>query len=291
MNLPRNLPCRRHRQRGAALLALVLLAVVGLVAFMLATFQNEHRPQKRQQTQQRHLAEGRDALVAFATQQWCSSPQPGQTPQWRLPCPAGANSDGNALGACSSTARQTGRLPWRTLVTGPLRDAAAECLWYEREPNQVSPAPPPDTVVARVLAPGPALQGQSRPGSQNGACGNHGVAGDYIERTAPPPMPNDSILEIRYADLQQAATACPAASACTSNAQTLLSNVSGNSNNCRVPPGNSVSASCQAAANALTDPANACSCATEAQQFVNPPCINNLNPPQCQAAITALQSC
>lgn len=277
-----------HRQRGAALLAIILLAVLGLLTFIVAQLASEHRPQKRQQESQQRLALARDALVGYATRQWCAAPQAGQTPQWRLPCPAGPTTDGVAVTGCSVSTPQTGRLPWRTLLTGPLRDDAAECFWYQREPSNVNPSPPADTVIGRIIAPGEILPGQARPGAQNGACGDHATSADYLEAVGNPAR-NDVMIEVRYADLQLAETRCPAPSACTSNALSLLSNISGTSNNCRVPPGNSVSASCQTAANALA--ASGCSCAGDATAFITPPCINNLNPPQCQAAVAALQSC
>lgn len=281
-------PASPSAQRGAALLAIILLAVLGLVAFLLAGFLNENRVQKREQEAQVQLAQARDALVAFATRQWCVNPVAGESPQWQLPCPAGATDDGASAAGCAVNATVSGRLPWRTLATGDLRDEAGECFWYQREPSQVAaPTGPPWPVVARVIAPGEPVGGQTRPGQQNAVCGNHPTQGDYLEAAADPDR-NDIVLEITYQALRAAEIACPPP-ACTSNAQALLANISGNSNNCRVMPGNTPSPACQNAANALAS--NSCTCAPEANVFINPPCINNLNPPQCQAAISALQSC
>jgi hypothetical protein len=201
-------PVLRRRQRGAALLALVLLVVLSLVTFMLAGLQNEHRPQKREQEAQVRLAQARDALISHATLEWCKDPQASESPQWRLPCPAAPAADGTASNACSSASLQTGRLPWRTLGTSALRDEAGECFWYQREPNQAFPPPTANTVVARVIAANAALPTQVRPGAQNDVCGDHPTIANYVE-PAGDPARNDAVLEVTYAALQLAENACP----------------------------------------------------------------------------------
>lgn len=291
-----------HQQRGAALLAIILLAVLGLLAFMLARMQNENRPQVRQQEAQQRLGEARDALVASAARDWCANPLAGETPQWRLPCPAGAADDGAAAMGCSSAVLVSGRLPWRELGIAPLRDAAGECFWYQREANQVFPAPAAGTVIARIIAPGAALPGQTRPGAQNGACGNHPTEADYLEAAAAPNR-NDLVLEVTYALLVGAELSCPppalpgatgcgdgSPAQCSSAGQALAGQANGNNNGCRQLPGNQVSAFCQAQLDIINDPLNGCSaaCQQAASDFTTPPCIASLNPPQCQAVINAL---
>jgi hypothetical protein len=79
-----------------------------------------------------------------------------------------------------------GRLPWRTLGLEPLRDAAGECLWYERTPTG-----------ARVIAPGRALGGQSRASSPAApVCGGHYGEADDLE-----PAGNDRSLMVDGAGL------------------------------------------------------------------------------------------
>jgi hypothetical protein len=196
----------------------------------------------------------------------------------------------------------SGRLPWRDLGIEPLRDVAGECFWYQREPNQLDPAPPDAQVIARLLAPGATLPTQTRPGAQNGACGNHPTETDYLEPVADPDR-NDVVLEVTYAALRRAELSCPppvvvgatgcgdgSPAQCSSAGQTLAGQANGNNNGCRQLPGNQVSALCQAQLDIINDPLNGCSaaCQQAAVDFTTPRCIAALNPPQCQAVIDAL---
>jgi hypothetical protein len=84
----------------------------------------------RSQHTQQVLAQAKQALLAYATQTLGATqcqlncPRPGD-----LPCPD-MNNDGVAENSCSSASSRLGRLPWRTLGTGDLRDASGERLWY-----------------------------------------------------------------------------------------------------------------------------------------------------------------
>lgn len=333
-----NSASRRQRQHGAALLAIVVLVVIGLLAFILAGYLNQHRPQVRLQEAQQRVGYARDALIAFAVTRYCDGTV--ATVAEALPCPAAADADGAASATCTAA---PGRLPWRTLGTGPLRDNAGECLWYTRYP-----APDPDGIIAVLHAPGASVGTQQRTATDSSECGNHPNVGDYLEAVGDP-LRNDIELPLRLAtfDGPDCLTGGDdgddgdgdgagdggddgadgddgsdgdgdgggddgdgggddggddggdgdgddggddgSPTQCEANAQILLGNVNGNNNSCRVMPGNSPSATCQAAADALA--AGNCACAAQAQQFINPPCINNFNSPQCQAAIAALQSC
>lgn len=77
----------------------------------------------------------------------------------------------------------------------------------------------------------------------------------------------------------------PALSSCSANSAILLSKVDGAGNDCK--SGGTVLQSCITAANQLAS----CSCAADAQTFITVPCINNLNSPACQTAISHLQAC
>lgn len=299
-------PARPHRaipprsQRGAALLAIILLAVLGLVAFLLAGLQDEHRVQRREQVSQVRLAEARDALVSFAVQQWCQAPAASASPQAQLPCPA-SSATGVPGSGCASALR-IGRLPWPALATGPIRDDAMECLWYVREPDLATlPTAPPWPIVARIISPGTPLAGQVRPNPTPDVapCGTNLAPANFISTssfTPPPPggrveagqPTNDDVLELDFGQFQTAMAQCP--TACSNAAAVLLSNIppTGNSNGCRNPPGSSPTAACQAAADALAaGPCPACTAAGAA--FIAPPCITDLS--SCQAQIATLRAC
>ena len=106
-----------------------------------------------------------------------------------------------------------GRLPWRTLGTGPLRDSHGECLWYavSGSHQRIQPGSPMnwdtlsqlDVVVANgtaamvsaitsaherpiavIFAPGPPLTGQDRSASipaEVPECGGNYVVSNYLD--------------------------------------------------------------------------------------------------------------
>jgi type II secretory pathway pseudopilin PulG len=122
-----------HQQQGIALLMLLSLLSLVALAFSLQQF-NLFRLRQHQQTQtQQALAQARQALLAYAakpiseTNPTCGKncPRPGD-----LPCPD-LDNDGDAEISCGKTQNlRLGRLPWKTLGLGDIRDGAGERLWY-----------------------------------------------------------------------------------------------------------------------------------------------------------------
>jgi len=161
----------RGRQRGIALMLLMLLAIVTASAIFVAAL-GQPGTRNALQEQERTLQAlqlAKEALIAYAANQNI----PG-----RLPCPEntlliGTSTEGSALGGCTLPA--IGRLPWRTLNLGDLRDAYGERLWYAISPGfrlapinsetqaQLTVDGVPNTAVAIIFSPGPALPGQTRP--------------------------------------------------------------------------------------------------------------------------------
>lgn len=169
-----------ERQRGAALLILLALFATA-AAYLLVSSLNKssvalslERADKNRQVMQ----EAKAALLAWAASQALTASVPGA-----LPCPDRDN-DGDAEGSCGSTNR-LGRLPYKTLGIGELRDASGELLWYGMSANfrtsstvnsdtqgtiTVSGLTPATNAVAVVLAPGARLGTQDR--SPGGAACN-----------------------------------------------------------------------------------------------------------------------
>lgn len=115
-----------RRERGAALIFLVLLMVVGVGLFVVNASQETLRVAISDRGLAVNMQAAKDALVAYSVAQ----PRPGV-----LPCPD-TNDDGLAeamvLGQCPA---YLGRLPWRTLGVGDIRDRTGERYWYALSDN------------------------------------------------------------------------------------------------------------------------------------------------------------
>lgn len=139
------------RQRGAALLVFMILMVTATLTYLVNSLTSTEIELKRQQKTAEALALARDALIGYAVQyrdqQAAHNPPELDAMYGFLPMPdvgtsrfhASQTSDCNTEGCAMSFVNGTfpattdtviGRLPWRTLGIGPLRDGYGECLWY-----------------------------------------------------------------------------------------------------------------------------------------------------------------
>lgn len=115
-------------QRGLTVW-MVLLLLSGLGGFLLQASAKYNARQSVMQRTITALAIAQQALLAYAnqplgvTQCEMNCQRPGD-----LPCPD-RNNDGIAETSCSTTSR-LGRLPWKTLGIGDIRDGSGERLWY-----------------------------------------------------------------------------------------------------------------------------------------------------------------
>jgi hypothetical protein len=167
----------RRQQRGAALLAMLAVLVMGASWWLVSALS---APVNRTALQRSHNAEvlqqAKQALIGWAALQAIKDTEenPG-----RLPCPEAAANIGNpsfegtASGNCTLPA--VGRLPWRTLGLDKLQDAAGEPLWYVVSPGWALPFSTaiiginsnargnlavdgqPNAAVALIIAPGAPL--------------------------------------------------------------------------------------------------------------------------------------
>jgi hypothetical protein len=107
----------------------ILLILLGLAGFALRASIRYPSKQLVMQKTMASLALAQQALLAYAnqplgvTQCDMNCQRPGD-----LPCPD-RNNDGLAETSCSNTSR-IGRLPWKTLGVGDIRDGSGERLWY-----------------------------------------------------------------------------------------------------------------------------------------------------------------
>lgn len=207
---------RPARQRGVALLAMLVLA--GLVGLVLVSTVIGSAPDDvdRDRTTQLALARAKESLIAYAVTYM--DDHPNDVPGY-LPCPDQVTSlrEGAAAGTCGAAYtggttgdNEIGRLPWYTLGIEPLRDGYGECLWYavsasfknNPEPAMlnwdsqgrfqvVGPngttllagATDPDLVVAVVIAPGAPFGTQVRNEgvSATPTCGGNLMTTNYLD--------------------------------------------------------------------------------------------------------------
>lgn len=131
----------RPRQRGAVLMIMIVILVVGVVTALVGSLSISAIRTAQQKQTSAALTQAKDALIGFAIKVQISSsdiacaatsncPRPGD-----LPCPDMDN-DGVAETSCGDASGSTGqasrlgRLPWKTLGLPDLRDGSGERLWY-----------------------------------------------------------------------------------------------------------------------------------------------------------------
>lgn len=119
-------PCAdTSSQRGAALL-IALLILISAALSLLVNRLAAHPAAARDEATLRKLVLARDALIGRSAS---DVNRPGS-----LPCPD-TDDDGVAqIFSGSQCSTYLGRLPWKTLELGDLRDAAGERLWYALAP-------------------------------------------------------------------------------------------------------------------------------------------------------------
>ena len=207
----------RARQRGAALMIMMLIVVLGVAALLVRDLAARSAGQARVAHAAAALAQAKEALLGYAL----TSDATVTGAFGLLPCPDRDTSGGLAEGeahqaACLTRYRSVlGRFPWKTLGVAPGRNAAGECLWYavsgsHKHASAALPellntdsngqfrvlaadgstvlagATPADRVVAVIIAPGAGLPGQVRTtlGAGVEQCAGNYTAGNYLDRHA-----------------------------------------------------------------------------------------------------------
>ena len=183
----------RAKTRGQALLILIAMVAIAAMLLVYGSTSEAGRAVRADAKTRAALDYARQALIGRAIG---DANRPGS-----LPCPD-LDDDGSAeLFVGSACPSYIGRLPWRTLGIGDVRDAAGERLWYALSPDfRDHPAAPPlnsDTrgtltvystsdaipitheAVAVLFAPDAALPGQMRDDS-TAQCAN---TGKHVQRS------------------------------------------------------------------------------------------------------------
>jgi len=123
----------RARQRGATLLIILVILVIGVAAVLINSLTSSAIKTARQERTAAALAQAREALISYAISS--ENTGGGSARPGNFPCPdadaPGASGYGSEQGSCSSGGGTTiGRLPWKTLGIPELVDADGEPLWY-----------------------------------------------------------------------------------------------------------------------------------------------------------------
>ena len=162
------------QQRGATL---IIFAVIVSLIILTIIFQHLNGKQFeaiRTDKTAKALYEAKNALLAWSVLQGMP---PGQ-----LPCPedigkigSALDEEGNSMTVCDSPLPVIGRLPWKTLGLGDLRDGNGDKLWYVLSPGfrnapinsatngQINVNGTPNAAVAIIFSSGVVLPGQNRP--------------------------------------------------------------------------------------------------------------------------------
>ena len=186
---PRDRPTLRRRppaparQRGAALILLLTVLVLGVVWYTVGALgKAAPTTAEREAITGRALEQAKQALLAYVAQYAARSStiEPGQ-----MPCPEslnaiGTSNQGQAAPNCALP--KAGRLPWETLGIDEIRDGYGQPIWYVLSPGfraaPINFGTPghltyrgnPNAAVALLIAPGPALNTLSDPGSPPAGC-------------------------------------------------------------------------------------------------------------------------
>ncbi len=155
----------RRKQQGVAILIMLTVLVLALTTVLVTQLSTNQLRTARGVDNARVLDEAAQALQGYALRQTI----PGV-----LPCPDNTG-DGQANAAGTACASQLGLLPYRDLDLDALTDSSGASLWYAVTTNHVSGAAAQknsslapgltldgNAMVAVVIAPGAALDGQNR---------------------------------------------------------------------------------------------------------------------------------
>jgi hypothetical protein len=203
LKLLRSKPC--CHQRGAAVLILMLIVMLGLITIF--SFRMDHKAPELNADRQTALAlvQAKEALLGYAAS---DVNRPGS-----LPCPD-INDDGlSRTGVDYPCSQIVARLPWQELGLQDLRDGAGERLWYAISPvfaanrttalNSISTlgqitirnsqgtvifdasASPSTGVIAVIVAPGQVLTRQGATNPQDRSCTGGGGCNANLVCQAP----------------------------------------------------------------------------------------------------------
>ncbi len=197
-----------HRQRGAALMIMLVIMIIGAVTIFVNALNSSALQLDRDKVTADALAKAKEALIGYAVSQSITSAGNLQLPDLGysdpgLTVPSEGSSPPNFTGNTQGYSL-IGKLPWKTLGIPPLRDGYGECLWYALSgwfkntnsssainwdtPGQIDVLDNNGNIIASnlavlLVAPGTSLDGQSRVLSDPvyTQCGGNYDARNYLD--------------------------------------------------------------------------------------------------------------
>jgi hypothetical protein len=199
----------RGKQRGIALIIMLVILVVGIAAVLINSLTSSKVKTARQETTAAALAQAKDALIGDTV----SQPSVTSAGYLRLPDigfgpPGITPSEGNAAPNFSGNIADysvIGKVPWKSLGISQSRDGQGECPWYVVS-GHFKNTPPTNSalnwdtlgqidvidgngsviasnIAALLVAPGQPIDGQNRTLSDPiyTQCGGNYVARNYLD--------------------------------------------------------------------------------------------------------------
>lgn len=159
---------KKSTQKGAALIFIAVLLALAVTAYTIKSYNSVELQSQAELTTGQALSEAKTAILGWSV----TRNNPGQ-----LPCPEdtskiGELTEGQAQTSCTLPA--IGRLPWKTLGIGDIRDGHGDKLWYAISNGfrvkpinsstlaQLSVDGTPNAAVAIVFSSGTPINGQNR---------------------------------------------------------------------------------------------------------------------------------
>jgi hypothetical protein len=169
---------RLSKQNGAALIIFAIIVSLIILTFTLRNLNGKQLEISRKDKTAKVLYEAKNALLGWSVMRGISGTSSSATPG-QMPCPEdlaliGSANEGTAMASCNSSLPVVGRLPWRSLGLGDIRDGNGDKLWYVLSPGFRGPPINSDNLgqlavngnlnaaVAIIFSPGNLLPSQDR---------------------------------------------------------------------------------------------------------------------------------
>jgi hypothetical protein len=191
------------RQQGMTLIMLVFIVGLTATAYLVYALNSNTIKIERDKKTATALADAKTALIGWSAG---NATMPGA-----LPCPD-TNNSGSATTSGQNCIVYIGRLPWKQIGMGDMRDGNGECLWYALSPvfrnaisvgnrgvsqpvlnstssgsitlldaNATAFPTPVNPVIAIIFAPGVPLAGQDHSNVGSTVCGGNTTASNYLD--------------------------------------------------------------------------------------------------------------